>query len=154
MSASIRLAVAAGAIATLTLAPAALHAQAAAAARPATTDSLAFPRQFVKWALTGQGDSAYAHAAPKLQTAMKSPQDVNAMALQIASRFGDAQGNDAEIQFDEADHKVYIVVTRYSQAPEPGAFLVAYSPTTHVVDGAVFTSLTNMKNRFPQAKLP
>jgi len=154
MSTSLRLALAAGAFAAVSFAPVALRAQAPSAAPTSAADSLAFPRQFVKWALSGQGDSAYVHSAPKLQEAMKSPQNVNAMGLQISSQFGEPQGTDAEVQFEEAGHKVYIVVTRYSKAPEPGAFLVNYAPGSRVADGAIFTSLSNIKSHYPQVKLP
>jgi hypothetical protein len=153
MSTSRRLALAVGAFAAASFAPVALRAQAAAGPN-AATDSLAFPRQFVKWALSGQGDSVFVHSAPRLQEAMKSPQNVNAMGLQITSKFGEPQGTAAELQFEESGHKVYIVVTRYSQAPEPGAFLVNYAPGTRVADGALFTSLSNIKTHYPQLKLP
>ena len=43
---------------------------------------------------------------------------------------------------------------RFAQAPEPGAWLVVYSPSRKVVERANFTSLTNVKSRYPQAKLP
>ena len=70
MSASLRLILAAGALAATAIVPTALHAQAAPAAKSATTDSLAFPRQFVKWIFTTQGDSAFAHAGPRLRESM------------------------------------------------------------------------------------
>ena len=43
---------------------------------------------------------------------------------------------------------------QFAQGPEPGAWVVAYSPSTKVAERASFTSLTNVKNRYPQAKLP
>src|SRR5687768_8598608 len=118
-----RLALAAGALAALAAAPAVARAQAAAAAAPAA-DSLAFPRQFVKWVFSAQGDSAYAHAGPQLRESMKSVAQVNEMASRLAGRFGEVQGTDAEVQFDEGPLKVYITVMRLSLAPEPGAWVV------------------------------
>jgi hypothetical protein len=85
---------------------------------------------------------------------MQSAEGVNGMAARILARFGEAQGTDAEIQFAEGTSKVYIVVRRYAQAPEPGAWMVAYDPSTKIVERASFTSLSNVKNRYPQAKLP
>src|SRR6476469_5118342 len=102
MSRTLRLVLAAGAFATLSIAPDALRAQTSTAA----TDSLAFPRQFVKWVFTTQGDSAFAHAGPQLREGMKSAQGVNEMAARIAVRFGDMKGTDAEVQFDEGPLKV------------------------------------------------
>jgi len=43
---------------------------------------------------------------------------------------------------------------RFAQAPEPAAFVVVYSPTTKIVERANFGPLSNLKNRYPQAKLP
>lgn len=147
--------VAASAVAALSLAPAALSAQASTtSAVSAAADSVAFPRQFVKWVLASQGDSAFAHAGPRLRENMESAEGVNAMASRIQSRFGEVQGTDAEVQFDEGALKVYIVVMRLAQAPEPAAWVVAYDPTTKVVERAGFTSLSNVKTRYPQAKLP
>ena len=148
MSASFRPFVAAGAFAALLLAPAALRAQAPAA------DSLAYPRQFVQWVLTTQGDSAFAHAGPALRESMKSAEAINSMAGRIATRFGEAQGTEAEVQFDEGPLKVYIVAMRYAQAPEPGAWVVVYSPATKVVERASFGPLSRVKTNYPQAKLP
>ena len=148
MIASVRRLITAGAFAALTFAPAALRAQASA------PDSLAFPRQFVKWVFTTQGDSAFAHAGPELRGGMKSAQGVNDMSARIALRFGEMKGTDAEVQFDEGPLKVYIVVLRFSTAPEPGAFVVAYSPATQIAERASFSSLTNVKAKYPQAKLP
>ena len=140
----------AGVLVALFLAPAALRAQAA----PATVDSIAFPRQFVSWVLTTQGDSAFAHAGPALRESMKSADAINAMAGRIATRFGEAQGTEAEVQFDEGPLKVYIVAMRYAQAPEPGAWVVVYSPATKVVERASFGPLSRVKTNYPQAKLP
>jgi hypothetical protein len=151
----LRLVLAAGAFAALPLAPAALGAQTSPnATQIAPADSLAFPRQFVKWVFASQGDSAFAHAGPRLREAMQSAEAVNGMASRILTRFGEAQGTDAEVQFDEGELKVYIVVMRFSLAPEPGAWVVAYVPSTKVVERASFTSLSNVKTRYPQAKLP
>ena len=155
MSGPLRLLVAVGALAALPLVPAALGAQAPSAApQGAAADSLAFPRQFVKWVFSTQGDSAFAHASPQLRENMRSAEDVNAMATRIRARFGERQGTDTEVQFDEGPLKVYIVVMRFAQAPEPGAWVVAYSPSTQVVERASFSALSNVKSRFPQAKLP
>ena len=55
----------------------------------AGADSLAFPRQFVKWVFSTQGDSAYAHAGAELRESMKSPAAINEMAGRIAMRFGE-----------------------------------------------------------------
>jgi hypothetical protein len=155
MSGILRLVFAAGAFAALPLASAALRAQASAPTpESAVADSLAFPRQFVKWVFSAEGDSAFAHAGPQLRESMKSAEEVNAMASRISTRFGEAQGTDAEAQFDEGALKVYIVVMRFAQAPEPAAWVVAYVPGTKVVERAAFTSLTNVKTRYPQAKLP
>jgi hypothetical protein len=153
MSGIIRLMLAAGAIAVLPIAPAALHAQ-SPAAPSATADSLAYPRQFVKWVFTSRGDSAFAHAGEKLRESMKSAESVNEMAGRIAARFGEVQGTDAEVQFAEGDMKVYIAVLRLAQAPEPGAWTVVYSPTTKVVERASFSPLSRVKEHYPQAKLP
>lgn len=141
----------AAAVAVASLAPAALHAQASS---PAEADSLAFPRQFVKWVFASQGDSAFAHAGPQLRGNMESAEAVNGMAARILARFGEAQGTDAEVQFDDGALKVYIAVMRFATAPEPGAWVVAYDPSTKVVERAGFTSLSNVKGRYPQAKLP
>jgi hypothetical protein len=147
---------AAGALAALPLAAGAAHAQPSArAARPApAADSLAFPRQFVAWVFAAQGDSAFTHAGPALRQHMGSAEQVNAMSARIAERFGASQGTDAEVQFDEDSLKVYIVVMRFPQAPEPGAWVVAYQPHTKVVERAGFSPLSNVKRRYPQAKLP
>ena len=154
MSGTLRVLVA-GAFAALVLTPAALRAQASpATTKAAAADSLAFPRQFVKWVFAKQGDSAYAHAGPQLRESMKSAEGVTEMASRIQTRFGELKGTDAEVQFDEGALKVYIAVMQFAQAPEPGAWVVAYSPSTKVAERASFTSLTNVKNRYPQAKLP
>ena len=149
MSRALRSILAASAFAALSAAPSVARAQAAAA-----PDSIAFPRQFVKWVRSSQGDSAFAHAGPQLRESMQSAEGVNAMATRIATRFGELQGTDAEVQFDEGPLKVYIEVVRYAQAPGPGAWVVVYSPTTKIVERANFGPLENVKSRFPQAKLP
>ena len=154
MTGTHRLAFAAGAIAAISFAPAALRAQTSPAAPGAAADSLAFPRQFVKWAFTMRGDSAFAHAGPTLRDAMKSAESVNEMAGRIALRFGDLQSTDAEVQFDEGPLKVYIAAMRFSKAPEQGAWTVVYSPSTQVVERASFSPLAAVKTRYPQAKLP
>jgi hypothetical protein len=148
VSGTLRRLAAAGALVALPLAPAALRAQAPAA------DSIGYPRQFVKWVMSTQGDSAFAHAGPALRESMQSAEGVNAMAGRIATRFGEAQGTDAEVQFDEGPLKVYIAVMRFAQAPEPAAWVVVYSPTTKVVERASFGALSSVKGRYPAAKLP
>jgi hypothetical protein len=147
MSRTHRLVLAAGVFAALTIAPA-LHAQSAA------PDSLAYPRQFVQWIFTTQGDSAWAHAAPALREGMKSAASINEMSGRMALRFGELKSTDAEVQFDEGPLKVYIAAMRFSIAPEPGAWVVVYSPSTKVVERASFGSLANVKSKYPQAKLP
>ena len=145
----------AGACAALFLAPAALHAQASpAVTKGAAADSLALPRQFVKWVMGKQGDSAYAQAGPQLRESMKSAEGANEMASRIQTRFGELESTDAEVQFDEGPLKVYIAVMQFASAPEPAAWVVAYSPTTKVVERAGFSSLSSVKSRYPQAKLP
>jgi hypothetical protein len=153
MSRYFRVALATAALASAPVAPAALRAQTPAPVSGAA-DSLAFPRQFVKWVFSAQGDSAIAHAAPSLRESMKSAADVNEMSARVAARFGESKGNVAEVQFDEGPLKVYIVAINFAQAPEPGAWLVAYSPSTKIVERASFGPLSNLKARYPQAKLP
>jgi hypothetical protein len=152
MSSILRLSLAAGVFAAA-LAPASLHAQ-AAAVPSAAPDSIAFPRQFVDWVFSNRGDSAFAHAGPRLRESMKSADGVNAMAGRVFGRFGAMEGTDAEAQFDEDALKVYIAVLRFPSAPEPGAFVVAYSPATKVVERASFGPLSTVKTKYPQAKLP
>ena len=149
MSLSFRHAVVAGAFAALTLAPAALRAQAAPAG-----DSLAFPRQYVKWVLAAQGDSAWNHAGAKLRESMKSAQGVNEMAMRVVTRFGQLDSTMAEVQFDEGPLKVYIAAMRFSLAPESAAWLVAFDPKTGIVERASFGPLARVKATYPQAKLP
>jgi hypothetical protein len=43
---------------------------------------------------------------------------------------------------------------RFSQAPEAGAWVVAYTPSTRVVERASFGPLSRVKSHYPQAKLP
>lgn len=153
MHAAHRIALAA-AIAALALAPAPLRAQVPAAGPAPAADSMAFPRQFVQWVFAGQGDSAYAHAGPRLRESMQSPQGVSAMASRILGRFGAMEGTSAEAQFADGPLLVYIAALKFPDAPEPGAFVVAYDPATRVVDRASFGSLANARSRFPQARLP
>jgi hypothetical protein len=155
MSGTLRLLLAAGVFASFPLAPAAVRAQASpATAQGVAADSLAYPRQFVKWVFSTQGDSAFAHAGPALRESMKSPESINAMAGRIAARFGEVMGTDTEVQFDDGALKVYIAVMRFTLAPEPAAWVVAYSPSTKVIERASFGPLSSAKNRYPQAKLP
>lgn len=151
MSGLLRGALAAGALATLPFAPAAARAQAASGA---AADSLAFPRQFVSWVFMTRGDSAFAHAGPRLREAMRSADGVNEMATRIRTRFGEVLGTDAEVQFDEGPLRVYVAVMRFPNAPEPGAWVVAYDPATKVVERAGFSPLSAVKGRYPHAKLP
>jgi hypothetical protein len=155
MSRTLRLVVAAGALAAFPLTPTTPRAQASSAATQGTApDSLAYPRQFVNWIFSTQGDSAFAHAGPTLRQSMQSGEAVNGMAARILSRFGEVKGTDAEVQFDEGALKVYIAVMRFSQAPEPGAWVVVYSPITKVVERSSFGPLSKVKSRYPDAKLP
>lgn len=155
MPATLRTLVVAAAVASLPVAPATLRAQASPASTAAAgQDSLVYPRQFVSWIFSGQGDSAFSHAGATLRESMKSGEAVNGMAGRILARFGEAKGTDAEVQFDEGPLKVYIAVMRFSQAPEPGAWVVVYSPATKVVERSSFGPLSNVKTRYPQAKLP
>ena len=155
MSGTSRLLLATGAFAFVALMPEALRAQASTPAAPAAAaDSLAFPRQFVNWVFSNQGDSAYAHAGPTLRESMKSGEQINVMAGRIFARFGELTGTDAEVQFDEGPLKVYISALRFPSAPAPAAWVVVYSPETKVVERASFGSLANVKTRYPQAKLP
>ena len=85
---------------------------------------------------------------------MKSADGVNELASRIQTRFGDLKSTDAEVQFDDGALKVYIAAMTFSQAPEQGAWVVAYAPGTKVAERAGFTSLSNVKTRYPQAKLP
>lgn len=150
MSRTSRLVLAVGAFASLSIAPAALRAQDTVSA----SDSIAYPRQFVKWVLSAQGDSAFARAGGPLRESMKSAEGVNAMAGRVAARFGEVKSTDAEVQFAEGDLKVYIGVMTFSLAPEQGAWVVAYSPVTKIVERASFGPLSNVRTRYPQAKLP
>ena len=151
---ALRVVLAAGAVAASSLVPGALRAQTSAATTSAASDSLAYPRQFVNWVFSAQGDSAFAHAGPALRESMKSPDAINGMAGRIAARFGEAKGTDAEVQYDEGPLKVYIAVMRFAQAPEPGAWVVVYSPSTKVVERSSFGPLSSVKKRYPDAKLP
>ena len=151
MSRILRLVLAGGAFAAL--APTVLHAQASTAPN-AAPDSVAFPRQFIDWVFSNKGDSAFAHAGARLRESMKSGEGVNQMAGRILGRFGAMEGTDAEVQFDEGSLKVYIAVMRFPSAPEPGAWVVAYSPDTKVVERASFGPLSRVKTNYPQAKLP
>ena len=45
-------------------------------------------------------------------------------------------------------------MVRFDKAPEPGAWVVAYSPSTKVVERSSFGPLSRVKERYPQAKLP
>jgi hypothetical protein len=148
MSVSLRHALAAGAFAVLSAAPAALHAQAPAA------DSLAFPREFVKWVLSAKGDSAWAHAGPKLRESMKSAQGVNDMAMRVVTRFGQLDSTMAEVQVDEGPLKVYIAAMKFSQVPDAAAWVVVYDPATKMADRASFGPLARAKASYPTAKLP
>ncbi len=147
MPVSLRHALAAGAFAALSFAPAAVRAQAPA-------DTLAFPRQFVKWVLSAQGDSAWAHAGAKLRESMKSAQGVNEMSMRVVTRFGQLDSTTAEVQFDEGTLKVYIAAMNFSLAPAPAAWVVAYDAKTGLVDRASFGPLDRIKTLYPQAKLP
>ena len=47
-----------------------------------------------------------------------------------------------------------IAVMRFAQAPEPGTWVVVYSPVTKVVERSSFGPLSSVKSHYPQAKLP
>ena len=84
---------------------------------------------------------------------MQSAAAVNEMAGRIAVRFGELQGTDAEVQFDEGPLKVYIVAMRFAQAPAPGAWIVAYSPSTKVGERSSVGPLANVMAKYPQETL-
>ncbi|MEO8624477.1 MAG: hypothetical protein ABI625_25575 [bacterium] len=150
MPKNLRIALAAIVLAALASSPTVVSAQSNATA----PDSIAFPRQYVKWVLSSQGDSAWSHAGTQLREGMKSADGVNQMAMRVASRFGEPKSTNAEVQFDEGALKVYIAVMSFSLDAQPGAWVVAYSPSTKVVERASFGPLARIKASYPQAKLP
>lgn len=134
----------------LVAAPAAAHAQAAAA--PA--DSMAFPRQVLKWFTTAQADSIYSHAGEQLKASMQSSATVAAMMGRMAGQLGEYKSTDAEVQFEKDGTRLYIAAMTFSQAPEPGAVVIRYVPGTPVIQGMTISPLSRVKERFPEAKLP
>lgn len=133
--------------------PASLAAQAAPAAS-AAADSMAFPRQVVKWFLTAQADSLYNHAGTELKSSMQSPASIVAMMGRLSSRLGEHKSTDAEVQFEQNGARVYIVAVTFSQAPERGAFVVRYVPGSPVIESFSVSQLARVKEHFPEAKLP
>lgn len=136
------------------LVPASLGAQTAAPQGPAASDSLAFPRQVVKWFLTGQADSLYNHAGEQLKAGMQSPANIIAMMGRLTGQLGEHKSTDAEVQFEQNGTRVYIAAVTFSQAPEQGAFVVRYVPGSPVIQGFTVGQLARVKERFPEAKLP
>jgi hypothetical protein len=133
------------------LAPASVAAQ---APPPAAADSMAFPRQAVKWFQSSQADSLFSHAGEELKTSMQSSANAATTMKQMASRFGEHTSTDAEVQFEDQDSRVFIAVSTYSAAPEQVAIIVRYTPGQPVIRGFSITSLSRAKERFPAAKLP
>lgn len=134
-----------------TFAPSPLAAQAAS---KAARDSMAFPRQVLKWFQAKQADSIFSHASEQLKASMKSPADAETMMGQMASRFGAHKSTDAEVQFDDQGNKVFIWVSTYATAPEQVAIIVRYTPGKTDILGLSIGSLSRAKERFPAAKLP
>jgi hypothetical protein len=135
------------------VAPVALHAQ-AAAAPAAAADSMAIPRQAVKWFQSSQADSLYANAGEQLKASMQSPANALAMMGRMSSQFGEHKSTDAEVQFDNQGSKIFISVSTYATAPEPVALIVRYTPGSPVIQGFSISPLSRAKERFPDAKLP
>jgi hypothetical protein len=133
------------------IAPSTLTAQ---AAKSAEADSMAFPRQAVKWFRTSQADSLFSHAGDELKASMQSVANATTMMAQMATRFGEHKSSDAEVQFDDQGNKLFIAVSTYSTAPEPVAFVVRYAAGTRVMQGFSIMPLSRAKERFPAAKLP
>jgi hypothetical protein len=131
--------------------PSHLAAQAAAAPK---ADSMAFPRQAVKWFRAAQADSLFAHAGDQLKESLQSPTTAAATMAQMGTRFGEHKSNDAEVQFDEQGNKVFIAVSTYASAPEQVALVVRYAEGTRVMLGFSVMPLSRAKERFPAAKLP
>ena len=146
-------ALAAAVIGAAAVAPSSLAAQAAPAA-PAAADSMATPRQAVKWFQTSQADSLYANAGEQLKASMQSAANALAMMGRMSSQFGEHKSTDAEVQFDNQGSKVFISVSTYATAPEPVALIVRYTPGSPVIQGFSIAPLSRAKERFPDAKLP
>jgi hypothetical protein len=144
------------AVAFATLAAAAVLAPSSAGAQaaPAATDSMAFPRQAVKWFQTAQADSLFSHAGDQLKASMQSAANTTDMMSRMATRFGEFKSTDAEVQFDDQGSKVFIAVSTYATAPEQVAMVVRYTPGKSVIDGFSIQPLSRVKERFPNAKLP
>jgi hypothetical protein len=144
------------AVAFATLAAAAVLAPSSAGAQaaPAATDSMAFPRQAVKWFQTAQADSLFSHAGDQLKASMQSAANTTDMMSRMATRFGELKSTDAEVQFDDQGSKVFIAVSTYATAPEQVAMVVRYTPGKSVIDGFSIQPLSRVKERFPNAKLP
>jgi hypothetical protein len=129
--------------------PSSLGAQAAPAA-----DSMAFPRQAVKWFQTSQADSLFAHAGEQLKASMQSAANAATMMASMATRFGEHKSTDAEVQFDDQGTKLFVAVSTYASAPEQVALIVRYTPGSPVIQGFSISPLSRAKERFPAAKLP
>ena len=138
-------------IAGSAVAPSTLGAQAAPAA---AADSMAFPRQAVKWFQSSQADSLFALAGEQLKSSMQSADNTREMMTRMSGRFGEHKSTDAEVQFDDQGTKVFIAVSTYATAPEPVAMIVRYTPGKNVIEGFSITPLSRAKERFPTAKLP
>lgn len=136
--------------ALLVAAPAAARAQAAAV--PA--DSMAFPRQVVKWFTTAQADSLYNSAGDQLKGAMQSAAGVTAMMGRMSAQMGEFKSVDAEAQFEKDGTRVYIAAVTFSTAPEQGAIVIRYTPGSPIIQGMSISALSRVKERFPEAKLP
>lgn len=134
------------------LAPSSAVAQSAPAAPAA--DSLAFPRQALKWFQAAQADSLFAHAGEQLKASLQSPANAAESMSRMAVRFGELKSTDAEVQFDDQGSKVFIAVSTYATAPEQVAVVVRYTPGKPVIDGFSISPLSRVKTRFPNAKLP
>ncbi|HYD51290.1 MAG TPA: hypothetical protein VEA99_01635 [Gemmatimonadaceae bacterium] len=134
------------ALALLAALPASLRAQAA--------DSLAFPRQVLKWFNTSQADSLFAHSGEQMKARMQSAANVTGMMAQLAEQVGEQKALEGEYQFDKDGQKVYIAVARFSKQADPGAFVVQYAPGSTVFDRFGVMPLARAKELFPEAKLP
>jgi hypothetical protein len=147
---------AAVAFAALTAAAVIAPSSAAAQATPAAAaaDSMAFPRQAVKWFQTAQADSLFSHAGDQLKASMQSAANTTDMMSRMATRFGELKSTDAEVQFDDQGSKVFIAISTYATAPEQVAMIVRYTPGKSVIDGFSIQPLSRAKERFPNAKLP
>jgi hypothetical protein len=72
----------------------------------------------------------------------------------MATQLGEFKSVDAETQFEQQGTRLYIAAVTYSQSPEQGAIVIRYTPGTPVIQGMRITKLANVKEQFPDAKLP